>query len=133
MSGYQPSRDFRRFLGAAITGLSPADSNRVALALDIAVAFGILEHADGNPSLQSLPMLAAAYAEKLGRLEKLAAASPAPAGAPSLPPLFAALEAELVQQLGAETVAQIKQTVTRHFDELVQSLMAIEPRAPTVN
>lgn len=54
----------------ALRGLDLESAARVALALDIAIAFGALEYAEGNPSLQDLPMLRALYAGKVDRLRR---------------------------------------------------------------
>ncbi len=62
-------RDFRiDFLVPAISGLSPSQASRVAIALDAAIAFGALEHADGNESLQDRLTVEAKYQNNVARL-----------------------------------------------------------------
>lgn len=65
-------RNFQKdFVMPAIAGLSHKEANRIGLALDCAIAFGALEHASGNESLQNQQQLEAAYWDKVMRLKKL--------------------------------------------------------------
>lgn len=65
------ARDFRTdFLLPAISGLSRRHAARVAMALDAAIAFGALEHADGNESLQCRELVEAKYRDNVARLGK---------------------------------------------------------------
>lgn len=66
------SRDFQKdFCAPAIAGLSRKEANRVGLALDCAIAFGILEYLDGNESLRDRTVIEAAYWDKVMRLKGL--------------------------------------------------------------
>lgn len=65
-------RNFHRdFLQPAITGLKRTDALRVAKALDAAIAFGALEHAQGNESLQDARAVEARYWALVMGLKKL--------------------------------------------------------------
>jgi hypothetical protein len=62
-------RDFQAdFCLPAIKGLNRKEAARVGLALDCAIAFGVLEYAEGNTSLQDLRAVRELYAEKVARL-----------------------------------------------------------------
>lgn len=61
-------RDHLEFTRLAIAGLSDDQAQRVAVALDTAIAFGVLEHLDGNASLQDQGALEAGFRTKLQRL-----------------------------------------------------------------
>jgi hypothetical protein len=62
------------FLMPAIKDLNnPMLAQKIAIALDCAIAFGALERADGNPSLQDVDVLNAQYAEKVQRLKLMSA------------------------------------------------------------
>lgn len=66
------SREFGRdFCGPAIKGLKPRDAKRVAKALDAAIAFGALEHAEGNESLQDTRQVQARYWTLVSELKGL--------------------------------------------------------------
>jgi hypothetical protein len=66
------SRDFQNdFLRPAIDGLSVDDQHRIAVALDTAICFGVLEYAGGNSSLQDLKAVAKKYNENVDRLSGL--------------------------------------------------------------
>ncbi len=66
------TRDFQKdFAAPAIRGLNPDAAKRVALALDIAIAFGALERAQGNKSLSNIDLIEQQYAEKVARLARL--------------------------------------------------------------
>jgi hypothetical protein len=66
------SRDFQTdFCMPAIRGLSRKDAQRVAKALDVAIAFGALEHASDNESLQDLRAVEARYWSLVMELKKL--------------------------------------------------------------
>lgn len=58
------------FLKPALLGLKSHQAQRVAIALDAAIAFGALEHAQGNDSLQDLAAVEAKYWDNVGRLAK---------------------------------------------------------------
>lgn len=69
MDGPPASRNFALdFLMPALQGLSPVQARRVALALDTAIWFGALEHANGNDSLISLRALETRYWDNVRRL-----------------------------------------------------------------
>lgn len=57
------------FLGPAITGLNKKETRRVTIALDAAIAYGALEHAGGNESLQNLDTVEAKYWDNVRRLQ----------------------------------------------------------------
>jgi hypothetical protein len=62
-------RDFGSdFCLPALSGLNRKEAARVALALDAAILFGVLEYAEGNTSLQDLGAVRKRYAEKVARL-----------------------------------------------------------------
>lgn len=63
--------DFREFTLLAIAGLNKKAALRVGKALDVAVAFGALEHATGNESLQDVEAVRAVAESKLEALRKL--------------------------------------------------------------
>jgi hypothetical protein len=65
-----PERNFATdFAVPSLQGLSKKERARVALALDAAILFGVLEYSEGNASLQHLPAVRALYAEKVNRLK----------------------------------------------------------------
>lgn len=69
-AGAEVSRNFQAdFLMPALKGMSPLQQQRIALALDCAIAFGALEAQQGNESLQDNEALRAAYLEKTVRLQ----------------------------------------------------------------
>lgn len=59
------------FCGPAIKGLKPRDAQRVAIALDAAIAFGALEYVEGNESLQNMQEVSAKYWDNVMRLKGL--------------------------------------------------------------
>jgi hypothetical protein len=60
------------FLMPAIKDLNnPMLAQRMAVALDCAIAFGALERAAGNPSLQDIATLEAEYDKKVSRLKAM--------------------------------------------------------------
>jgi|HubBroStandDraft_6_1064221.scaffolds.fasta_scaffold161259_2 hypothetical protein len=64
------TRDFQRdFCEPAMVGLVPEEMLRVALALDAAIMFGVLEYVDGNPSFQDLEAVRKLYEAKVARLQ----------------------------------------------------------------
>lgn len=66
------SRDFQvDFLMPALRGLTREQQARIAVALDCAIAFGALEHAEGNSSLQSMDIVATEYDKKVARLRSM--------------------------------------------------------------
>lgn len=66
------SRDFTKdFCTPAITGLRRRDALRVGKALDAAIAFGALEHANDNESLQDIRAVEARYWSLVMELKKL--------------------------------------------------------------
>jgi hypothetical protein len=67
------SIDFREFTALAIQGLNKKAAIRVGKALDVAIAFGALEHAAGNASLQDVPAVQAAAEQKLEELRRIVA------------------------------------------------------------
>lgn len=65
-------RDFQTdFCLPAISGLSRRDAQRVGKALDAAIAFGALEHANDNESLQDIRAVEARYWTLIMELKKL--------------------------------------------------------------
>lgn len=63
-------RDFQKdFLMPALRGLSHKQQKRVAIALDTAIVFGALEHADGNESLQDQVQVQAKYWQCVEKLK----------------------------------------------------------------
>lgn len=64
-------RDFTEFVSNAVRGLSNQDAARVAKALDCAIAFGALEYAEGNESLQDTGLVARVYEQKLSALKAM--------------------------------------------------------------
>jgi hypothetical protein len=65
-------RDFRvDFCLPAIHGLSRAQSQRVSIALDAAICFGVLEAKDGNESMGDRAAVEAKYADCVRRLFEL--------------------------------------------------------------
>lgn len=65
------SREFKTdFLEPALVGLNKQESMRVAIALDAAICFGALEHAEGNESMQDLEVIRRKYQENVERLAK---------------------------------------------------------------
>lgn len=58
------------FVFPAIKGLEPEQAQRVAKALDAAICFGVLEHANGNDSLRDLQMVEAKYNSNVAELKK---------------------------------------------------------------
>lgn len=56
------------FLMPALLGLPKQHIQRVAIALDAAIAFGALEQAQGNGSLQDLAAVEAKYWDNVRRL-----------------------------------------------------------------
>jgi hypothetical protein len=65
-------RNFQEdFCRPAMAGLTKKQANRVGIALDCAIAFGILEYITGNESLQDRAQLEAAYWDKVMRLKGL--------------------------------------------------------------
>ena len=71
MTDLKPRNFQLDFCIPAFTGLTKTQANRVGLALDCAVAFGVLEYLDGNGSLQDRAQLEAAYWDKVLRLKGL--------------------------------------------------------------
>lgn len=60
--------DFREFTALAVQGLNPSQARRVGKALDVAICFGVLEHANGNPSLQDVAQVEAQADLKMNEL-----------------------------------------------------------------
>ena len=76
------ARDFRYdFLIPALRDLSPEQGRQVAIALDAAICFGVLEAMDGSESLQNRALVEAKYADNVARLK--AASGPAFVSGPS--------------------------------------------------
>ena len=66
------ARDFQKdFCGPAIAGLKRKEAQRVGIALDAAIAFGVLEYLDGNSSLQDRQAIEAKYWDNVLRLKGL--------------------------------------------------------------
>lgn len=62
---------FTDFLTPAIRGLSESQQRRIAVAMDCAIAFGAMQHADGNESLQDRAAVQAKYNDNLKKLRTL--------------------------------------------------------------
>ncbi len=59
------------FLAPALKGLSKREAIKMSIALDAAIAFGALEHASGNESLQDLTLVTTKYWDNVARLKGL--------------------------------------------------------------
>lgn len=68
MSTSRPRNFQLDFLAPALSGLSKQQAIRVGMALDAAICFGVLEHAQGNASLGDLAVVEAKYWNVVGRL-----------------------------------------------------------------
>jgi hypothetical protein len=63
--------DWQEMCSQATRGLNRKEAKRVAKALDIAIAFGAIEHATGNESLQDVPTVLAAAVSKMDELRRM--------------------------------------------------------------
>lgn len=64
------SIDFREFTLLAVDGLNKKAARRVAQLLDVAIAFGAMEHARGNASMQDIAAVERRALEVLARVRQ---------------------------------------------------------------
>lgn len=65
-----PSIDFREFTLLAVDGLNKKAARRVAQLLDVAIAFGAMEHARGNASMQDIAAVERRALDVLARVRQ---------------------------------------------------------------